>query len=232
MNIVSLTGAKGRDDAIERLRAFIDEGGYGPGDRLPPERELIGSLDMTRATLRKALDALEREGAIWRHVGKGTFISRGAAAGEPGVLAELSQQITPFRMMRARIAMEPAIAREAAINASAGALALLARIADDAENAASWDDYEALDDRFHRAIAEATDNPLLVLLFDQLNQVRRSVAWSTVVRDTKRPPETHTSFAEHRDILAAILERDGAGAQDAMRRHLGSVSSRLFGEPL
>ncbi|MDA9865111.1 GntR family transcriptional regulator, partial [bacterium] len=62
-------------DAIAVLRAFIETGSYGPGDRLPSEREMIATLGMRRITLRKALDALEREGAIWRHVGKGTFVA-------------------------------------------------------------------------------------------------------------------------------------------------------------
>ncbi len=58
-----------------RLRAYIAEGGFEPGMRLPPERELTETLGMTRNALRRALDALEREGALWRHVGKGTFVS-------------------------------------------------------------------------------------------------------------------------------------------------------------
>ena len=64
-----------RLDAVSALRALIADRPYAPGDRLPPERELIVSLGISRATLRKALDALEREGAIWRHVGKGTFVA-------------------------------------------------------------------------------------------------------------------------------------------------------------
>lgn len=40
-----------RDDAIVTLKAFISAGNYAPGDRLPPERELIGSLNMSRNTL-------------------------------------------------------------------------------------------------------------------------------------------------------------------------------------
>lgn len=216
--------------AIARLRAFIVKGEYAPGDRLPSERELILSLAMSRSLLRKALDALEREGAIWRHVGKGTFVSEHALPSAPGRLADLARQLTPVRVMRARLCVEPAIAREAAINASAEAILRIKLARDRARRAATWDEYEAEDDRFHRAVAEASDNILLVSLFDQLNQVRRAVAWGNVVRKSEAPPPEHSSFAEHDRIAEAIAARDSAAAHEAMRLHLGSVSARLFGE--
>ena len=101
---------------------------------------------------------------------------------------------------------------------------------DRAVDAGNWDTYEAQDDSFHRTVAEATDNVLLLALFDQLNQVRRAVAWNTVVRQSTRPPRDHSSFGEHDRILAAIEARDPAAAHAAMRAHLGSVSARLFAE--
>ncbi len=214
-----------RADALGALRAFIADGAYGSGDRLPPERELMGALGMSRSTLRRGLDALEREGAIWRHVGKGTFVSE-AGHGVTGIAG----QLTPVRMMRARLSIEPAVTREAAINASAEAVARIRLAVERAEAAPTWADYETQDDLFHRAVAMASDNILLVSLFDQLNQVRRAVAWGAVVRDDARPPRDHPSFAEHHAIAGAIAARDPAAAQDAMRRHIGSVSARLFGE--
>lgn len=219
-----------RDEAIAALEAFIAAGGYKPGDRLPAERELIGALNMSRNTLRKALDALERDGAIWRHVGKGTFVAAHGGGTGSGSLAVLSQQVTPVQLMRARLSLEPAIAREAAIHASEEAVTRLKIARDRCIKAPSWDEYEAQDDALHRAVAEATDNVLLLSLFDQLNQVRRAVAWNTVVRQSERPPRDHTSFAEHDILIAAIEARDPAAAHTAMRVHLGSVSSRLFGE--
>ena len=219
-----------REDAIAALRGFIQAGSYRPGDRLPAERELIGELGMSRATLRKALEALEREGAIWRHVGKGTFVANYGGAAGSGNLVQLSRQLTPVRMMRARLCIEPAIAREAAINASGEAITRIKLARDRAAGATNWADYEAQDDLFHRAVAEAADNILLSSLFDQLNQVRRTVAWNSVVRRSERPPEGHSSFVEHDKITAAIEAREPAAAHEAMRRHIGSVSARLFGE--
>ena len=219
-----------REDAIATLRTFIADGRYRPGDRLPPERELIVSLEMSRTTLRKALDALERDGAIWRHVGKGTFVAAHGGQAGTGGLAELSQRVTPVQLMRARLALEPAIAQEAAINASSEAVTRIKLARDRAHDAPTWDAYEAQDDVLHRAIAEATQNVLLLSLFDQLNQVRRAVAWKTVIRHSARPARDHTSFAEHDAIADAIERRDPAAAHAAMRAHLGSVTSRLFGD--
>ncbi len=219
-----------RENAIRTFREFIKESGYGPGDRLPPERELIGRLDMGRTTLRKVLDTLEREGTIWRHVGKGTFIANPSEAPDLGGLAEIAQQLTPVRMMRARLSIEPAIAGEAAVNASREAVTRIKLAKDRAKQAQTWAEYEAQDDQFHRAVAEAADNILLLSLFEQMNKVQRAVAVTSVVRQTERPPENHSSFEEHERICAAIEARDSKAAYDAMRKHIGSVSARLFGE--
>ncbi len=228
--MLTLPESSEREDAIARVRALISAGDYAPGDRLPPERELIDRLGMSRTTLRRALEILEREGAIWRHVGKGTFVASHGGPGATGSIAELSQQLTPVRMMRARLCIEPAIAREAAVNASGEAIIRMKLAKDRAAVATSWSDYETHDDLFHRSIAEASDNILLLTLFDQLNQVRRAVAWGSVVRLSERPPKAHSSFSEHDRIAAAIEARDPAAAQDAMRRHIRSVSARLFEE--
>ena len=218
------------DDVVAKLRSYIAEGGFKPGDRLESERDLIVRLGVTRARLRKALDTLEHEGAIWRHVGKGTFIASPNVALGPSNLKMLSQQVTPVQLMRARLSLEPAIAREAALHASQEAVQRLKHSRDLANEAPSWGEYEAQDDNFHRVLAEAADNVLLLSLFDHLNAVRRAVAWNAVVRTSERPPRTHLSFAEHDAIVAAIEARDPKAAQDAMRTHLGSVSARLFGE--
>ena len=209
--------------ALERLRELIAKGGYAPGDRLPPERQLIERLGIGRAALRRALDQLERSGAIWRHVGKGTFIAGGEEA-----TGDLARQMTPMRMMQARLCIEPALAREAAVHATAEAMGRIDRVLDRSEAAASWAEYEAQDDAFHRAVAEAGDNALLVAMFDQLNRVRRAVAWGAVSRQNAKPPAEHSSFAEHRRIVAAIASRDAEAAWRAMREHLKSVSARLF----
>lgn len=218
-----------REEAVETLTQFIREGGYNPGDRLPPERELIISLGMSRNKLRRALDALEHKGEIWRHVGKGTFVAASGGQAHHSI-ADLSQQVTPIQLMRSRIALEPAIAREAAINASDESVARLRAARDASRAAPSWDEYEACDDQFHRSVAEATDNIMLLSLFDQLNQVRRAVAWKTVVRASDRPQPDHSSFAQHDEILAAIEARDPGEAHASMRQHLASVSRRLFEE--
>ena len=221
-----------KDEALARLRSFIAAGGYRRGDRLPAERELIGELGISRATLRKALDALEQTGAIWRHVGKGTFLIDASA--EPvraGLPAQLARDLTPVRMMRARLCIEPALAREAAVNASPSAITRMKQAMERARAASSWRDYEAEDDLFHRSVAEGADNVLLLALFDQLNAVRRAVAWGNVTRSNARPPADHSSFAEHEDIAGAIEARDPGAAYETMRRHLGSVSARLFDGP-
>jgi GntR family transcriptional regulator len=60
----------------DRAEGRIRSGAWAPGTRLPPERELCRELEVSRATLRQALDELEERGLITRHQGRGTFVTR------------------------------------------------------------------------------------------------------------------------------------------------------------
>ena len=59
----------------EILRGNIVGGQWQPGDMLPPESELIEQYQVSRITVRQALDALVNEGLIYRQRGRGTFVA-------------------------------------------------------------------------------------------------------------------------------------------------------------
>jgi GntR family transcriptional regulator len=79
----------------ERLSEAIAVGDVGPGDRLPPERELAERLGVSRMTLRQALESLERRGLLLRTVGRrgGTFVAQPKIERDLTALAGLTQQL-------------------------------------------------------------------------------------------------------------------------------------------
>jgi DNA-binding FadR family transcriptional regulator len=213
--------------AVSQLRAYIMQRGFEPGDRLPPERRLGPELGLRRSSLRRALEFLVQEGMLWRHVGKGTFLTDRTEGQDASGLEALVREISPADAMRARAAFEPAIAREAALHAPAVAISHLRLLADRSRRCASWREYEVLDADFHRGLAEAAASPTLLALFDQLNTLRRMVSFGQAKRVGPKPPETHPSFSEHDAIVGAIAARDPEAAESAMRKHLLSVSNRF-----
>jgi len=60
--------------AAGQLRLRIERGLWAPGDQLPVIEDLQAELDLSRATIREALDMLEQEGLIERFRGRGTFV--------------------------------------------------------------------------------------------------------------------------------------------------------------
>jgi DNA-binding GntR family transcriptional regulator len=61
-------------ELYEQLRRHIEEGVYGPGDLLPSENELCVVNQVTRPTVRRALDLLANEGYIKKHQGLGSVV--------------------------------------------------------------------------------------------------------------------------------------------------------------
>jgi DNA-binding FadR family transcriptional regulator len=212
---------------VTQLRAYLAQAELPEDGRLPPERDLAVALGVTRAELRKALGALETEGQIWRHVGKGTFLGNRPTDTLSDISA-LAKRTNPAELMRARLIIEPEIARAAALTATPMHLAELRLCQTRTREAATWRQYENWDNRLHRTIAEATQNTPLLGLFDMLNALRRAVTWGRLRSNPVRPEPDHHSFTEHEAIIAAIENRDMNGAAAAMRVHLQSVERNLL----
>jgi DNA-binding FadR family transcriptional regulator len=219
---------------LMQLRAYLAQARLPENTRLPPERELAAELGVTRAELRKALATLAAEGQLWRHVGKGTFLGNRPPDAATDV-ATLVRRTNPAEVLKARLALEPEVARLAALNATAREVAQMRECIARSREAETWRQYEMWDNQFHRTIGEATRNSLLLGLLDTLSAVRRAVSWGRLRGEHVRPAEDHHSFAAHEAIAAAIEDRDMSGAAAAMRLHLLSVErnlheGQLFGE--
>jgi DNA-binding FadR family transcriptional regulator len=212
------------DAALGRLRRVIESGPYPLYSRLPPERELSAQLNVSRARLREALEMLAAEGRIWRHVGKGTFIGSGPPPSSAPTILDPSH-VTPKELIEARLVMEPAVAGFAASTARPDDIKRMQHCVARREAATDSEAYNLWDRNFHRAIADASQNPVFISLFDRLNVLRSAPSYK---RDPMQEPFRSISTQEHRDIVDAISERNPIAAFNSMRVHIASVQASFY----
>ncbi|GII22620.1 FadR/GntR family transcriptional regulator [Planosporangium mesophilum] len=213
----------------QSLRSLLAEGAqdgsFGPGSKLPTERALVERLAAPRSAIRRALEILERDGVVVRHVGRGTFLTEAAVEAARAAPADTS----PAEIMQVRLVLEPPVA---ALAARVATQADLERISQCLERGGDSDEFEAFerwDGKLHRAIAEAAHNGLLMNMFDVMNTARQLPVWGSLKRRTSSTERRRCYHAEHTTIVDALRDRDPDGAQAAMRRHLENVADNLLG---
>jgi DNA-binding FadR family transcriptional regulator len=212
--------------AVERLRALLDAGLAGSG-RLPPERVLAGEIGVSRRAVRQALDLLEAEGRVSRQQGRGTFVCD-PRAHTHDLARELAKLTNPVDTLEARMAIEPSQARLAALRATPGDIDKLFEAAEASRKARDPDSYEKADAAFHRRIAIAARNPLLITIFDAILNVASDGKWRHG-RETAHCINNQATYAAaHRLIAAAVAERNPVLAEEAMRAHLSKVQQQLI----
>lgn len=181
-------------------------------------------LGFSRAELRKGLLVLEAEGLVQRQVGRGTFLAklpgqRKAPASSVSI-TNLAEQTGPHEAMIARIALEPELARLAAMHATPQQIRGLRNLTASMRRATRWSNYEELDLEFHNNIAEASGNSLLHEVHKIINGVRLVVVWRRLDTPQHGPSQDYHSFDEHDLIVDALERRSGVEAHAAMLKHL------------
>lgn len=209
----------------DQLAELVRKGEFKPGDRLPSERDLSQQFNVSRASVREALIALEIDGLVDVRVGLGVFVnaapaanSQTAALGEPG----------PFEVLSARYLIEGETAALAARDGSAKDHArireTLQLMTDEIGSTGVGLNADAL---FHLRIAEASGNSALVHLVHQLWSFRYSAMFRKLDEHFDSPQRHQEAIEEHRKLVEAIEARDVEGARAAMVAHLDTVRAAL-----
>ncbi|MCK8787397.1 FCD domain-containing protein [Roseomonas sp. NAR14] len=220
-----------RTNAAGRLEAHLSAAGFKTGDRLLPERQLTTLLGISRRALREVLGEMELQGRLWRGVGQGTFLGPKPAVTHPTPRTGGGQQAShPLAVMEARLTLEPALAALAAIKVTTADVEAIRHAARRGAETRDPENWGRWDGAFHGAIARACHNPPLLAAFDAIEASRAQTNWGRLRAVITTAAMRQASALEHAAIAAAIVARDAAAAQRAMRTHLRSVQLAIESE--
>lgn len=215
------------DQIIDQLIAMVADGKLKPGDKLPSETALMEQFGVGRSSLREAIGALSLIGMLTVRPGHGTHVapSVGESVSKPlrwGMFVSWREKLHEF--IEARIALEQTMVGMAAERASEADIEEIRRGLNllKSPKLTKRRAIEA-DLLFHMAIANASQNSVLSRFLEELRQPVKN--W--MEQKASLFGGYDSVFEQHEAVYNAILARDPARAQKAMREHLEAVGERL-----
>ncbi|MDQ0707415.1 DNA-binding FadR family transcriptional regulator [Arthrobacter woluwensis] len=189
----------------DQLRENITNGTWPVGTKVPGEFELMKTFETSRNTVRESLRALVHLGLLESRPGDGTYVRSTSELG--AVLARRVKDDGSDEVLEVRAGLEIQASRLAATRVTDDQLHLISGHLHDRENAGDAQERLLADIRFHRAIVEASGNPLMAELHYGLEPA--------ILENAKNYPKIEDPAAleqEHRDLLSALQQRDANAA--------------------
>ena len=215
-----------REAILENLRSRQ----WRAGHRIPTERELSGQYGLSRSAVRRVLADMKDKRLITQTVGNGTYVSDGVNEALAAAANSVGQLPTsPAELMSARVVLEPAIVAMVVGNATSLDFARMNECCDKGEAAKTLEQFEHWDALLHEAIADAAHNSFISKVFRLMNQVREQGEWGALKRRSATPERRREYQLEHRALVAALQDRDGARATALCLAHLDHVRRNLLG---
>jgi DNA-binding FadR family transcriptional regulator len=218
------------DEVVERIASEIEGGRLAPGDRLPPEQEMMTAFGVSRTVVREAVSALRAEGLVTSRQGAGVFVARDSSFRPFRIGSDGLHSIDDvLKVMELRLAVEVEAAVLAAERASSGDIAAIGQALERIDAAIGHGEGAVNEDfAFHRAIAAATGNQHFVRFLEFLGHL--FIPRQSIRIELATPAEPRAYLArvqrEHRRMFSAIDAHDKVEARLAMRDHLSRSLER------
>lgn len=216
------------EQVVELLEKRILDGEYPVGGKLPTESELAAEYMVSRTVIREAIKALRTKGLVDTHAGKGTFVVSASLQGVDTSFAAATRS-SPDRgwghLIEIREMLEPEIAALAANRADEALLAKMQQAIDLMDQALAKDpedlrEFLEADFCFHMCLAEATGNPLVLMIISPVVRLMRDLQRYQLARLEDRG---RRSQQNHKRIMSAVLNHDAELARQFMLQHIRQV---------
>jgi GntR family transcriptional repressor for pyruvate dehydrogenase complex len=216
-------------EVVNEIFSSISKENLKPGDKLPSERTIAESLEVSRTTVKEAISVLEANGIVSIKPGVGVFLVNQT---KKVIQQEMVDALSPGRHnLTELIELRQAIEGDAAYYAAErmtkaqqielGARYQELRNAEGDGELAIEEDYA-----FHKAILNAANNALMLDLMEVISEKVYSFIRQNRMETMLQPAEIQVVMEEHRLIYEAIMQRDASAAKKAMWEHLHSIKVR------
>ncbi len=229
-NAESLMRESLADQVVTILKRYILAEQLEPGSRLPAERHLANTLNVSRTVLREALSRLLGEGVLERRSPRILQVAAYDAEALAVSLLSQDERATSFLgLMEMRYILEMGALPLIAARVTPAALAEIEHWADEHEQLArSGDPAKRADIQFHVALLRSLGNPTIDVMLPLIEkQIRDYLLFDPGQLGVARPDEMERVIREHREIVEALRNRDAAAARDAMERQLAPYFATL-----
>lgn len=221
---------------LQRVEADLLSGALAPGDHLPPERQLAADLGVGRSSVREALRALEVLGLVRTSTGSGPnagAIIIATPSGGMSALMRLQVAANGFAaadVVRTRIILESAVGVELAERVP-GELPVSRRLLDAMDDAdLTPTEFLALDQEFHRSLADAAGNQVVVATMAGLRSAIEGYVTAGLERITDWDATSRRLREEHRGILRAIESGYTHSIRGLIHDHIDGYYAQVQGD--
>jgi GntR family transcriptional repressor for pyruvate dehydrogenase complex len=211
------------DNVFNQLLGNISDKFWLAGAKIPSENELANSFQVSRFSVRTAIQRLAALGILESRQGDGTYVTQqaGRQALNP-LFTELA--INPksiAEMLELRQAVEAAICEHAALRADESDLAKMERLLEDMSLAAEQDQvrqYCKADVEFHLALAGASKNSIFIYIYEMIYET----VYNHFINQTDRYG-LYVSLEAHYDVFKAIKDKNPETAISKMKEILNQL---------
>lgn len=220
-------------DVIEReLETLISDGILSAGQQLPPERELAKQFDVSRPSVREAIQRLEAKGLLTRRQGGGTFVSETLSSNLSDPLLNLLANHADSQrdLLETRHALEGISAYFAALRGNEDDFQRIAQCQEAMSVTLSKEGVEKESKavmEFLIAIAEASHNVVLLHIVRSLSPLlEKNVSQNLILLHDREP--LMQKLNEHRaNIVEAIVAGEPEKAREMSHTHLAFIDEAL-----
>ena len=205
------------------------------GSKLPPERMIAEQMGVSRPSVREAISALQIVGIVSSRPGDGTYVadSFGNEDLSSQAFKVLEESESPLIVLQARKAMEIGVARLAITLAGDREVENIQAAWDERYKNGKKGDYESFlryGKSFHLTIAQATGNPLIVSIMENLLNATRQPLWVHMRKIYYQVGEQRLEkmLQVHNEIVAAIHKRDTDRLIFAMEEHFDILINQVY----